>query len=73
MNVYTPIYNNGWKIRTLDTNSLRPLGTGKLCTVKGTGTIYNQDYLFTSKEAALNYIVNAPVPQNSIYIPAWTM
>jgi hypothetical protein len=73
MKLYTPMYINGWKIQTLDSESLQPLGTGHLCVIKGKGTIYNRDHLYTTKDAAVNYIINAPVPRYSVYIPAWTI
>lgn len=65
MYVYIPVYDRGWYIATVPAGDLKRI-TGHLLNYRG--TIYHDDILYTSEQAAQRYIYKLPSVPGDRYI-----
>lgn len=72
MKVYKPVFDEKWHILELESDLLRRIPkTNTLCYYRKNvgfyGSIYNEDNIFTSREAAQMWINKEVVPQDLFY------
>ena len=65
MTVYIPVYNRGYYIAAIPSDGLKRV-TGHLLQYRG--TIYHDDALYTSEQAAQRYIDKLPSRSGDRYI-----
>lgn len=71
MTIYFPIYDNGRKIESVNSEDLRIFCKNSVCRWKNNagfyGSIYNADSAFTSYESAVKYWNREPIKRNEYF------